>query len=81
MPGIVFVLEVFWIRGRMCVCLCASVYVPPSMSILDQCEVEAVVIKRVRCFLMCSVGLRCVSGSAHIYMYKADMGQTFCTGN
>lgn len=37
---------------RLCVYLRASGCVPPSVSILDQCEVEAVVIKRIRCFLM-----------------------------
>lgn len=50
-----FVLEVFWIRGRLCVCLCASVCVSSSMSILDRCEMEAAVIKRIRCFLLDSM--------------------------
>lgn len=72
MPGIcfVFVLEVFWIRGRLCVRSCASVCVPPSMSILDQCEIEAVVIKRIRCFLMRAVGL-CVK-CRHMNVHKAS---------
>lgn len=56
-------------------CLCASVCVSPSMSILDQCEIEAVVIKRIRCFLTCAVGLCvcvCVSHCRHINVQKAD---------
>lgn len=46
----------------MCVCTCLHC-VSPSMSILDQCEIETVVIKRIRCFLMSAVGLcACMCG-------------------
>lgn len=85
MPGIVLCL--FWRYfgsevGRLCVCLCASVCVSPSMSILDQCEIEAVVIKRIRCFLMCAVGLCvCVWQRRHINVHKAETGETVCMKN
>ncbi len=80
-----FVLEVFLIRGRLCVRarLCASVCVSLSMSILDECEIEAAAIKRIRCFLMCAVGLtvRVCRQCRHINVHKADTGQTVCMGN
>ena len=79
MPGIVFFLFFWRYFGSEadCVCFCASVCVSPSMSILDQCEIEAVVIKRIRCFLMCAVRpCVCVSGGADINVHKADTGQT-----
>lgn len=62
--------------------MCASVCVSPSMSILDQCEIEAVAIKRIRCFVMRAVGLCvCVSDSADdVSVRKADTGQTVCIG-
>lgn len=69
-----FVLEVFWIRGRLCVCLCASVCVSSSMSILDRCEMEAAVIKRIRCFLLDSM---CVWQCRH----KMSVRQTVCMAN
>lgn len=64
MPGIVLCLFWRYLLSKVdsvCVCVCLFASVSPSMSILDQCKIEAAVIKRVRCFLMCSVGLHCAS--------------------
>ncbi len=67
-------------------CLCASACVPPSMSILDQCEREAAVIKRIRCFSDVRCWALCVFMCLAVQTYtvnvhKADAGQTVCMVN
>lgn len=59
-------------------CLCASVCVSQSMSILDQCEIEAAVIKRIRCFSDVRCWTLCVCLA--VQTYKCPQGRHRANG-